>query len=235
MTSSPTAEELQKLLDFNGWGNPGGDFWFVGMEERGDGTDLELRWWLGFEPIEDLIPAHLRWKQFNPDEPFNPSALIRTWATMSKIVLRLRGEEKWSETDQLRRYQAERLGRRGGETFLTELLPLPARSAQDWPYSVLWLTRAEYEREVRPKRIQVLRELHERHTPRYVFCYGKANWEHYQKIFPGDFEPVADGQAMLAQCRSSTVVLAPFFIYYAMTTELIDRIAAVIEARESST
>lgn len=129
MTSTLTAEELQKLLDFQGWGNPGGDFWFVGMEERGDGNDLELRWRLGFTPIEDLIPAHLRWEQFKPDEPFDPLLLVRTWATMSKIVLRLRGEENWTDTDRLRRYQAGRLGRPDGETFLTELLPLPAPGA----------------------------------------------------------------------------------------------------------
>ena len=162
---------------------------------------------------------------------FNAERLIPTWATMSKIVRRLKGLSNWSDTEQVRRYQAERLGRLDGETFLTEILPFPAWNTRDWPANPWFETRAQYEKEVRPKRISMLRELHETYSPRYVFCYGTGNWAHHHDIFSDvSFEPILDGRVLLGRSRSSTIVLTPFFAYYLMTNDLIDGIARALEA-----
>lgn len=224
-------EEIEKLLNFQGYGNPRGEFWFLGMEEQGQGTELELRWRSSFDEVEDLMGVHHRWEQFNPGDKFNAERLIPTWATMSKIVRRLKGLSNWSDTEQVRRYQAERLGRLDGETFLTEILPFPAWNTRDWPANPCFETRAQYEKEVRPKRISMLRELHETYSPRYVFCYGTGNWAHHHDIFSDvSFEPILDGRVLLGRSRSSTIVLTPFFAYYLMTNDLIDGIARALEA-----
>ena len=34
MISNFTPAEVEKLLAFQGYGNPAGDFWFIGMEEQ---------------------------------------------------------------------------------------------------------------------------------------------------------------------------------------------------------
>jgi uncharacterized protein len=223
-------EEIDKLVSFHGFGNPRGDFWFVGMEEQGEGTDLELRWRLSFEPVDDLMAVHHRWEQFNPDDrKFNAERLIPTWATMSKIVLRLKGHSDWTRSEEVRRYQSERLGRLNGETFLTEILPLPARSRQDWTAQARFVTRDEYEAEVRPNRIAMIRDLCRLHSPRYVFCYGAANWAYHKEIFNDvSFEPIVDGRAILGRTASSMIVLTQFFAYYLMTNDVIDGIAQAV-------
>ena len=225
------SEDLNRLLTFQGYGNPGGEFWFVGMEEQGEGTALELRWRLTFGVIEDLKAAQERRENFRAGDRFNPERLIPTWATMCKIVLRLKGAADWTNRDEIRRYQVARLGQLNGETFLTEVLPLPARNTRHWPDDSPIHTREQYECEVRPRRIAKLRELYAQHAPRYVFCYGKANWEYHRSIFPDvSFEPVLNGRVLLGRNQYSVIALTPFFAYYLTTNELIDGIAGAIEA-----
>ena len=93
---------------------------------------------------------------------------------MSKIVLMMDGDPQWQEVERARQYQAERLGRAEGETFLADLLPLPANSVGDWPYPELFPDKDSYERQVLPGRIQALATLAQRHRPSFVFCYGKG-------------------------------------------------------------
>ena len=122
-----------------------------------------------FEPIEDLKRA-----QEHPafESDFTVAQRVTTSAIMSKIVLRMDGDPDWQSVDRARQYQAERLGRFGGETFLTDLLPLPANSVGDWPYPELFVGKEAYRREVLPARIAALRELA---TPRYQTHWSRSH------------------------------------------------------------
>src|SRR5205814_39705 len=83
---------------------------------------------------------------------------------------------------------------------------------------------------VRSKRVEMLHELISRHAPRFVFCYGKSNWDHYREVFrEASFEPVLDGRVELARLEESVVALTPFFVPYRMTRPLIDELASLIE------
>jgi hypothetical protein len=87
---------------------------------------------------------------------------------MSKLVLRLEHDSVWADPSRTLEYQAERLGWEGGDTFLMELLPLPALNLQHWPYETLFPNRAAYVAAVLPQRRQRLRALFADHTPTYV-------------------------------------------------------------------
>lgn len=226
--------EIDELLRFLGYGNLGGRFWFIGMEERGADTDLdlELRWRLTFQPIDDLMEVHERWVRFKPNEPFDRRRLIPTWSVMSKLVLRLSGSPDWQDVASVRRCQAERLGRKGGDTFLTEILPLPAPNLASWPYGKYFATRADYENRVLPRRLEALRALFDQHRPEYVFCYGKAYWEHHRKLFFGaNFHPAAGGQVEVGRLGATTVVLTRFFAPFLISNALVDEIGGLIGAR----
>jgi hypothetical protein len=239
VAASLTAGQLDQLLKFIGYGNPAGRFWFIGMEEQGKGAPLELAWRLPFNRIEDLIAAHERGNQGfrqraigRDAKLFVPTKLIPTWSIMSKLVLRLSGTADWEDLDGVRRYQATALGRRDGDSFRTEVLPLPAPNtgAGDWPCTA-WFSRAAYCDQVLPARRAMLRDLFDQHRPAVVACYGKANWPEHRRLFPpAAFTTEDGGRYEIARVGQSTIVLTPSFATYRMTPPRIEEIARLIEA-----
>jgi hypothetical protein len=224
--------QLDAVLGFIGYGNPAGSFWFLGIEERGVGDRTTL--WAellvranNFAPIEDLKAA-LEHPAFA--STFQVGQYVPTWLIMSKIVLRLSGDPDWQEYSHAQPYQAEQLGRRGGQTFLSELLPLPAGNVDDWPYPNLFATKDIYRDKVLPGRVDTLRHLLSRHQPTYVFCYGKSYWSQYRRLFPDvtDYRDVG-GFAELGRTPGGTlVVLTPFFSSHAMGHSRIDEVALML-------
>ena len=202
-----TKEQIRRLLKFRGYGNPAGRYWFIGMEEGGSNPWEELagradKW----GEIEDLARVCRPWA---PNLDLT-KCITPTWWIMCRVIGRLSGKP-WRDTDFVREYQSTRLGRRDGETFLTELLPLPKKNIGDWPFGFLYPTRQDYEDAVRPDRIEGLRELFADHKPKYVFCYGKANWKHYKSVFrDAEFTPILDGAAQIATVGKSTIALTAF-------------------------
>lgn len=223
------AAQHDALLGFLGYGNPVGPFWFVGIEERCVGNPETL--WREllvradhFERIEDLKRAQEH-PAFNSD--FSLAQRVTTWAIMSKIVLRMAGDPEWSDVQRARQYQAYHLGRFGGETFLADLLPLPANDVADWPYPQLYTSKAAYRADVLPGRIAALRDLAARHGPAFAICYGRNHWAEYRQIFPDieNWEPI-DGAASEVGYSSigTLVLLTPFFRWDAMGHARIERL-----------
>ena len=138
-------KELERVLNFEGYGNKAAHYWFLGMEEGGGSIDdLRLRS-RRFGPVEDLHSALDK-----IDRVATLRRHVPTWRVMSKLVMALSGTPEWEETSKAREYQAQKLGRDDGETFLTELMPLPCPNINDWPYPMLFATKADYIAEVRP-------------------------------------------------------------------------------------
>jgi hypothetical protein len=218
-----TDEHWQKLLDFKGYGNPAGPYWFVGIEEYGQGTEQVLLTRASkFQEIDDLSRVHSL-----PDFYFDVSKLIPTWGSMCKIVLRLKDDPDWWDRETCRRYQSQTLGTADGETFLTELLPLPKPSDRDWPDWWPWSSWEEYAEKVVPHRIEMIRTLFDAHRPHFVFCYGKSYWPYHKKVFPeADFRPIVAGKVQMAVLGTSRIVLTPFLAWFLTTHSLIDQMAA---------
>lgn len=236
-SESLTSTQIEKLLNWQGYGNPAGQFWFIGMEEGGSPPTKELAaradlW----EPVEDLALAPRPWEHnLNLEK-----SITSVWDGMCKIVGRISGAPDWNENSFVRKYQSEQLGRREGETFLTEVLPLPKRRAHEWPYESLWPTREQYEEEIRPERLQMLRSLYEQWKPALTFCYGIANWRnnpYYQQIFAGRrFSSLVQGESLISVNLDSTVVMMRHFGDWHFTTDrfetLLDTLGKVLRQRE---
>lgn len=221
-----TRADVQNLLEFVGYGNPAGPFWFVGMEEAGDLTPAELLTRAReFRPIDDLARAHAL-----PGYLTDMAPLRATWSGMSRLVLRLSGDAHWRDRERVRWYQMNKLGRTDGETFLTEALPLPAPSIAHWPYQALFTTREVYRAKVLPPRMEQLRALYDRSRPRYVFCYGKHYWEDFEKVFDGaNFVDLEPERVRLAHTYDGAIVLTHFFSRWFMTNHRVDYIACHLE------
>jgi hypothetical protein len=196
---------LKAFIDgFYGYGNYDAKYWFVGMEESIGKSNLQeikkkiekrLKVWKkrGRKELEDLRGFQLALKP--EDKHFKKRnnhkvALQRTWRKLIRVLYGVEGKKP--NHDEMRKYQTSRLGRKKGDSCLVELLPLPARNRGHWPYNKLsrisWLeNRGVYEKQVRPIRIKHLKRKVEKHKPKAVVLYGKANWKYYQEIAGVEF------------------------------------------------
>ena len=174
-----------------------------------------------YESVEDL---HVALRKTGREEVLRSH--VPTWRVMSKLVMAMKGNHEWQETAIARDYQGTKLGRDDGETFVTELMPLPCPNIRAWPYPLLFPTKADYIAKVRPSRIQWLRAEVSGSKPRFVICYGKGNWFQYKEIFSDvRFSSEIDGKIRAGQRGHSTILLLPFLSYDQVTTALITQIA----------
>lgn len=164
---------------FFGYGHVGAPLWFVGAEEGGGATADEiarLRAWRdrGGRVLEDL-------NAFHADARISyGNGLQATWKPLMIATLTAFGRTVSDAA--LLEYQRESLGAFGGETCLIERLPLPKRSAKEWPYGE-WTaipelrTRAAYERALDAGRVMRILEFVRDSRPPFVVFYGnRRNW-----------------------------------------------------------
>jgi hypothetical protein len=208
--------EWQTLLQFKGYGNPAGRFWFIGIEERGDGTVAEYKVRAQkYRSVMDLQTAMSPeiWPVSKDSSPFQPDSYVPTWATMIRLALRLEGQEpKWDDPQTRKTYQRLQLGTLDGDTFLTDLLPLPKAGDSVWPDWWPFDNWDAYAKAVLPTRIAMFRDLLRTNGPSFVFCYGKSYWSRFKELFSGeDFTLLPRGTFQVAHQGSTTVVLTPFF------------------------
>jgi len=165
---------------FYGYGDFGARYWFVGMEEGGGGSEDEverrLNAWdrLGRRQVEDLAEFHAaicekRW--------FDRGVLQPTWRGLIRIVLAAKGLQPTIED--VRTYQREHLGRRGGETALLEIMPLPSPTIGAWHYTPMVTSdrlrsRDEYDAAVRPMRLAHIQARINECRPAIVIVYGAS-------------------------------------------------------------
>jgi hypothetical protein len=209
MVQPLTDEQLDYLLDFIGYGTLAADVWFLGMEEAGGGED-NIHTRLNFQTVEDCAKAH---KLLGVTKLHWGKRIIQpTWRGMCYIMLRLQGQEPTRSS--IRRYQAEELGRFGGTTLLTELMPIPKPNFSGWAYDKLipqFSSRSEYYRLVKPRRVRYLRRLIDQRQPKVVIGYGKVFWAEYKALFERfrfltkeHFEVAFDGTTLVILTRHFT-------------------------------
>lgn len=230
-----TADEWSTLLTHLGYGNPAGRLWFLGMEERLEGDrDRNLRWRLEHfrHPVCDLT------KHQQAFWVAGKVAKTPTWRAMSKLArLLLEQASDWDDAAGAVDYLRHRLGTSGGQTFLLELLPLPAESLNHWPYPDLFPGgRRQYEREVLPLRLRLLRDFTTHYQPEYVLCYGTRYWDYYEQLFPLERRQLHRFPGEKSEVRLVTgrrgrtrVVLTPFFAPYIFPLRVMAEIPRLLE------
>lgn len=190
-------ELLQAFItEFFGYGELSAPVWFIGMEEGGGNSLQEIQERLdawnrrGRQKVQDLARFHI---EFGDDSRFVENAPIQpTWRKIIRAILASTGVEPTDAN--IRDFQINKLGRKGGNIALLELLPLPKRSRTTFRYNE-WSNLRElqapelYEEVVLPKRIASLKKLITTYQPKAVIFYGKNFRRHFELIagvtFPG--------------------------------------------------
>jgi len=196
-TNSGTASLDEGLLTtfmtrFYGYGNPHGDYWFIGMEEEGGHTCTEIgrrlqRWdQRGRMIVEDIADFHAA---FGERRWFSWRELQPTWSKLISLLLSATG---WPNEDgDQRRYQVDKLGRSDGATCLLEFMPLPSPTARHWLYSTWSAHPSLRSREtclqaLKRPRAAGLTQLLGLHCPRVVVMYGQKYENLWTAFCPTD-------------------------------------------------
>lgn len=183
-------EFLQHFMStFYGSGNYLGDYWFIGLEEGG-GKDLvqvsnRLDAWkeLGETELVDIYEFHIKIKF--PEYFTDPVKLQPTWKQQARIILSAKGLA--SDTESVRAYQRDIIGRKNSETCLLELLPLPSPKNDVWNYDE-WTTlkflrnRDAYREYCVPWRSKHIQTQIHIYRPKVVVFLGKSYFEAWQAI-----------------------------------------------------
>lgn len=226
MSKPLTNEQLDHLLDFVGYGSLNAEVWFLGMEEAGGG-EANIRTRLQFRPVEDCAQAH---QLLGITKLHGGKRVIqRTWRGMCYIMLCLENIEPSREN--IRQYQAEKLGRFGGNTLLTELMPIPKPKISNWGYEELipqYSSRKEYYQIVKPRRTQFLRSLIAENQPKIIIAYGKGFWTEYKELLDS-FNFVQEDQFETASNGSTLAILTDHFTARSMNQKF-DAIVSIIKA-----
>ena len=225
MNTVLTDTDLDHLLNFIGYGKLNADVWFLGMEEGGGGAN-NIRSRLRFRPVEDCAEAHkiLGITKFHTGK----KKIQSTWRGMCCIMLRLEG--KPDDLESIRNYQADYLGRFQGNSLLCELMPIPKPKMKVWDYKMLipqFRSAEEYFQVVKPRRVNYLRELIQKHHPKVVIGYGKQYWQAYSELFP-ELKFSEHGQFRLARDTNTVVVLTNHFISRTMNGKF-DEVVSIIK------
>lgn len=182
---------------FYGYGNPEGNYWFVGMEE-GCGPDWDMHvaprfttWQKrGSKSIEDARDYHfaLGIREFWEPTAGRPIKVQNTWRGLMKALLSAKGEHISRES--IAHLQATSFGMAGSDTCLLELLPLPSPNVRRFDYRRLadkehfphFESRKAYRTHMLteragatvPDRKTGIRNLILENKPRHVVLYGTS-------------------------------------------------------------
>lgn len=185
---------------FYGYGNPQGDYWFIGMEESAEGSEEDinnrLNTWLnrGQHELEDVAEYH---RAMGADALFSEGATSqKTWEGLIYILLAATLQDLNKED--VLNYQINELGRRDKNTCLLELFPLPSPSIQDWLYNQYSLlpylsTRQSYTNYCAEFRSNHLKNSINKFCPKVVVFYGLTYKEYWYKIADVPFFEINQG------------------------------------------
>jgi hypothetical protein len=207
-------EEISRIVAFLGYGNPSAPVWFVGIEEGlGNMNSAEtlknLKARGRFESTMDLRDAHLLLEEGGqPIEIQNKRNFTPVWEYMSKIMLARSGKSKseWQNLEAVRQHVRHKLGRANGETFLTELSPIPSKKASDKTWMALFKSLDPELCTKIKDRQKALKVLLGKQT-KLVICYGKRPDE-FANLFDIKWHEIA---LDVFQANDPRFLLLPFF------------------------
>lgn len=234
-----TADLIQRRINnFWGYGSLNAPVWFVGMEEglnptidteeleerlrSADGkTTVDMR-----KDMQNLI-GHMKWFRAN-------SPIQATWKYPIALYLYLKNNKKPSKED-IRRHQGLVLGDSlKKETSTIELMPLPSQKASEstWLYGKYNIeglrSRKEYLSLYKPRRVQELKHLVEKYSPRTVIFYSVLYISEWSEII-GRKPELISPQMYFAKTNKTSFYVLPQGSSFGMSYERLYEFAEKIK------
>jgi hypothetical protein len=212
-----STEEVGGIVKFLGYGRPArtverpsAPVWFIGFEEGLGGMKEEegilenLKARAGVEKTMDLYEAHLLLKiDFKTKLPST-----KVWQWMAKIMRARDGHKDWKDLKAAKEYIGCRLGRCDGDTFLTELCPVPASKATDKTLKTLLSERdPDLDSKIELRKKELKKTLNDS-CPSLVICYGKTRADEFEELLEIKWHAVT---SKISKSQNAKHLLLPFF------------------------
>ena len=178
---------MQKYISTKlGYGNPKGDFWFIGPEEGGDASSLieRVTVWNALgedQPFHDLRQFHLAYKNGTQSFFEGEIKLQKTWNGIIEVLFGMEGME--ATLSSKKAYQSSQLGSSNGKTLLAELFPFASRKLDDQDWERLFgETKNQYWQKYSNSRIKLLTAQIESYKPKVVVFYSTSFSNYWNTI-----------------------------------------------------
>jgi hypothetical protein len=220
-------EEIERIVNFQGYGTVTAPVWFIGIEEglgkmSDDDAKRNLKARGDFETVMDLRVAHLRLRERGQLIDIETKrSFTQVWRYMAKVMLARNGDKNWSElpfADQYIRFRLGRRGGNGGETFLTELSPIPSKKSSNKEWYLWFRARLgeDLDRKLEYRKQELKQVLAEQilkdKVPRLVVCYSQPRASEFARLLDIEWKPVPRFPRVCAASRDSArYLLLPFF------------------------
>ncbi len=230
-------EEIERIINFQGYGIVSAPVWFIGIEEglgkmSDDDANRNLKARGSFETVMDLRVAHLRLRERGQlIDVETKQSFTQVWQYMAKVMLAHNGDKNWSDLSFAEQYIRFRLGRNignGGETFLTELSPIPSNKSGNKEWYLWFKARLgqELERKLEMRKQELKRIFAEQilkdKVSRLVVCYSRPRADEFARLLGIEWKPVPSCPRVCAASRDSArYLLLPFFGYGQMGHQVI--------------
>lgn len=224
---SLSPEQIEGILCFQGYGVPSAPVWFVGIEEglgkmSEDDAKHNLRARGSFASVMDLRDAHLRLvERGRPIDIERKDSFTQVWQYMAKVMLARNGTSNWRDSQAVKQYVRFQLGRCDkslGETFLTELSPIPTNHSKnkEWYQWFQSNVGVGLERKLENRRQGLKRLLAEhgsnRIVPRLVVCYSQPRAHEFAQLLDIEWKTDPQCPQVSSAFRDATrYLLLPFF------------------------
>jgi len=209
---------LDNVVSFLGYGRPSAPVWFIGLEEGlGASTTADAKKNLEerakFDNIMDLREAHHNrlWSEGSRINWGERSPKTQVWLYMAKIMRAYNQQSDCcSNTVAAKDYVSRRLGRSSpdGETFLTELSPIPSKSKKDEYWMSYFRDKVpDLERKLRARK-KALQSLIKENSQSLIVCYGAKPEDFAELLGNVHWELV---RPKVYRARGHRHLLLPFF------------------------
>lgn len=245
-------QQTMKLLEeyienFYGYGNLNSDFWFIGKEEAG-GRNKEdvisrITEWSNKGAVLDIKKFHYKINPKAYKELFTINNQFKTQATWRGLIkLQYFIENKsLPNKEQVKDFQCNKLGQYNSNNCLLELFPLPAPSTSVYDYKN-WFpeldylkNRRTYKSKLKERRISVLKNLIEKHTPKVVFFYSTDKeyvkyWKEISNYESKNTIIIKNNRvsALIEKINNTVFVICPHPVAHGVTNDFFENVGSKV-------
>lgn len=228
-------EQLKIMMDFKGYGNPKGKYWFIGIEEAlAIDNDEKLKPYIS-GVLHNNKGDYTKYKEEFYENLRNEGKSGRYTSTYDIVGKIIRSVEDIDED--LTEFLNKNLFTESGNNFYTNIFPLGKPNAKDslQKRSLDFMglqDMKEYFEIVRNYRYKNLYNFWNESNQAVTICFGKRNWDDFENLLNKDKsqrQEIIKDKIYLHS--GSNIYLVPFFVNYSMNGNLIDILTTDIRNR----